>query len=127
MWPEHIRFLCDENIQSALASHIKASDLVVTTVMEQGLHGLSDIDILQYAHRNNYFIITHDSDFGKLVFTKDYPFHGIIYLRPGHFDPAIAIQSWESIIASGIEIQAPCIIVAENTGDNQVKIRYRQF
>ncbi len=60
--------------------------------------GYSDKFLLKEAYKEQRVILTHDSDFGKIIFTQSLPFVGIIYLRPGHFSADIIIQSIRTIL-----------------------------
>ena len=119
-------FFTDENIQKEVLDFLRQSGLDVKDVKEENLIGMDDQYLLELAKKEGRIFITHDSDFGRLVFINSISFVGIIYLRPGHFNPSFTIDSWKAIIKSDIEIQTPFIMVAENTGE-KVKIRYRQL
>ena len=43
-----------------------------------------------------------------------------------NFDPTFTINSWKALLASNIEIKAPFVLVAENSGET-IKIRCRQL
>ena len=92
---------------------------------ENGWFGMKDIDLMPLAYQEQRVIVTHDSDFGTIIFTRDEPFIGVVYLRPGHFDATPHIQSLNAVLASNLDLQSPFILIAENTG-SAVKIRLRQ-
>lgn len=71
-------------------------------------------------------IITHDSDFGTLVFREKVEFTGIIYLRPGHFLTSFTQRTIDVILKADLKLKIPFILVAENKG-NSVKMRVRLF
>ena len=93
-------------------------------VKENGWFGRKDIDLMPIAYQEQRVIVTHDSDFGTIIFTKSEPFIGILYLRPGHFDAKPHIQSLNAILDSDLVLKLPFILIAENTGE-AVKIRLR--
>ena len=119
-------FFTDENIQNEVTEFLRNSGLDVKDVKEESLIGMGDKFLLELAEKEGRVFITHDSDFGRLVFIDSISFVGIIYLRPGHFDPEVTINSWKAIVNSELEIKVPFILVAQNTGES-IKIRYRQL
>lgn len=118
--------LSDENIQSEVVSYLRNEGFEVKYVNEEGLEGEPDQKLLEISKAENRVIITHDSDFGRLIFTQKIDFVGVIYLRPGHFDPYFTINTWKTLLKAGLSLKPPFIIVAENNGE-RVKIRYRQL
>ena len=74
------RFLVDESCgiklyQSLLENNYDVES--VTNVMPRAL----DIEILDYADKENRILITNDKDFGELVFRLKMPSFGVIFLR----------------------------------------------
>ncbi len=78
------------------------------------------------AFQEQRVIVTHNSDFGMIVFTRNEPFVGILHLTLGHFDALPHVQSLNAILESELSLQMPFILIAENTGTS-VKIRLRQL
>ncbi len=118
--------LSDENIQTDIVAYLRGEGFEVKSVIEEGLEGESDQKLLEIAKSENRVIITHDSDFGRLIFTQNMTFTGVIYLRPGHFDSNFSINTWKALLKADLDLKPPFIIVAENNGA-RVKIRYRQL
>jgi len=118
--------LTDENIQPEVILYLRSEGFDVKDVKELKIAGTSDLRLLELATAENRIILTHDSDFGKIVFTKDVTFVGIVYLRPGHFNADFTISSLNALFSHDFELDIPFIITAENTGET-VKIRKRIF
>lgn len=118
--------LTDENIDPVVVRFLREQGFNVSDIKENGWFGKKDVDIMPLAYQEHRVIVTHDSDFGTIVFTKREPFIGIVYLRPGHFDAEPHIQSLNAIISSNLIVVSPFILIAENTGQI-VKIRMRQL
>jgi predicted nuclease of predicted toxin-antitoxin system len=116
----------DENIDPVVVAYFRETGFDVVDVKEQGWFGKTDIDLMPVAFDEQRVIVTHDSDFGTIIFTKGEPFIGVLYLRPGHFDAVPHIQSISAILNSELALQPPFIMIAENTRIT-VKIRLRQF
>jgi predicted nuclease of predicted toxin-antitoxin system len=119
-------FLTDENLSPKFVEYLIEAGLDIKDVKVENLFGKSDTFLLDLANQEGRVVITHDSDFGHLVFKKEQTCIGIIYLRPGHFDPAFTIASWETLVNSKIEVEPPFILVAEHTGQ-ALKVRYRHL
>lgn len=118
--------LTDENILDDVVVFLRNAGFDVKDVKEENLRGSSDLALLQLAHGENRVVVTHDADFGKLVYTQAIDFTGILYLRPGHISAAFHISTLQTLLQTNPQIEAPFIVVAENTGST-VKIRIRKF
>ncbi len=118
--------LTDENIQVEIVNFLRKNKFDVVDIKELNFNGKSDDFIFQYANKEKRIIITHDSDFGRLLFSESFEFSGIIYLRPGHFNPEISIQSLKTLISQNISVKYPFIITVENNLQ-KVKIRIREL
>ena len=121
-----LHFFADENIAPEIIGFLKQNGFDVKSVIEENLAGKDDKLLINFATQQNRVIITHDSDFGKIVFTQQINFIGIIYLRPGHFNPAFTLTTLRTLLSRELEITLPFIIVAENLID-KIKIRLREF
>ena len=119
------KILTDENIQTSIVDLLRQLGFDVLDVKEQRWTGSSDQDLLDKAYIDKRVIFTHDSDFGKIVFTQNIPFIGIIYLRPGHFSSGVTEKTIKVILKKQLTFTPPFILVAENTGST-IKLRYRE-
>ena len=118
--------LTDENLQPDFVQYLIENGFDVKDVKRENLNGKSDIFLLKMAVEEGRVVITHDSDFGRLVFKNQQTCIGIIYLRPGHFNPNFTISSWKTLLDGNIDIEPPFILVAEHSGQS-LKIRYRHL
>lgn len=119
-------FLADENISLEIVDFLRKEGFVVFSILEEGLFGSSDLEILNRSFTKGQVVLTQDSDFGTLVFRDKIEFIGIIYLRPGHFSPEFHITTFKTVLSGDLDLTPPFILVAENTGET-VKIRMRSF
>lgn len=78
-----MKLLFDQNISFRLIKRILNIFPNAKQVRELGLEGASDIKIFDYAEKNNYAIVTFDSDFCDLNVLKGTPIK-IIWLRTGN-------------------------------------------
>lgn len=118
--------LADENIHPDLVQSLKEAGFDITSIAEMGKFGLPDEDVLKEATKAGRVVLTHDSDFGRMVFFGA-DFVGIIYLRPGHILPTFTLETINAIVKRDIDVTPPFILVAERGEKNKVKIRLRQF
>ena len=123
---EDLKFLTDENIDPELVEFLRSKGCDVIDIKELALDGSKDIDILSYAHGVNRIVITHDEDFGKIIYTQNVSFTGIIYIRPGHFFVEFYIAAFENLLAQNLEYDPPFILVVE-VKEGYFKIRLRKW
>lgn len=117
-------FLCDENIHPVVVDFLKTRVSSIQTVSELNLISQDDEKILEVAHSTRSIVLTHDSDFGKIVFLKKVPFTGIVYLRPGHIVPLFTIETLQALFEKEFELKAPFMLIAERKKED-VKVRIR--
>jgi predicted nuclease of predicted toxin-antitoxin system len=116
--------LADENIHPRVVESLRDQGKDVVTVVDAGLGGKADADVLSFAVAQGRVVLTHDSDFGALAVRAASQFPGIVYLRPAQCDPAVVLQSLNAIEAAVELVAAGFVIVAEHRGE-QVRIRHR--
>lgn len=119
-------FLADENIHPEFIAWLNKQGIITTSIGVLELNGNSDEAILKYAEEKNMVIITHDSDFGRIVFTNQLLKTGIIYLRPGHISFNYHFETFVTLQNSNLDFTFPFMIVAEKHPD-RIKIRLRRF
>ena len=116
--------LTDENIDVEAVRFLRQQGFDVRDVCDEGLQGSTDIELLRRAVAENRVVVTHDSDFGTLAIHAGEPLVGVLFLRPGHIDPAFTIETIKTVIEHGLDITPPFVLVARRSGLN-VTIRYR--
>ena len=93
-----MKLLLDENLSRRVIPFIKATYPDSSQVALLGLDRESDASIWEYAKRNDYVIVTRDSDFYELSVLRGQP-PKIIWLRTGN-------QSKVAVIASLLDKHA---------------------
>ena len=121
-----LKLVTDENIQPEVVAFLRKKNFDVFDIKELNYIGKSDDFIFKFANKEKRVIVTHDSDFGRLLFSKTYQFSGIIYLRPGHFNPQVSIKSIEILISQNLNVNFPFIITVDNNLQ-KVKMRIREL
>lgn len=80
-----MRFLLDESADLRIVPYLEEQGHDVTGIVRDYPASLPDTDVLAIAHREKRTLITHDRDFGELVFVEHQPHAGVILLRLGPF------------------------------------------
>ncbi|NOY91621.1 MAG: hypothetical protein GXP55_10510 [Deltaproteobacteria bacterium] len=70
MNPLEFPLLADENIHPEVVRALAALGKNVVSVLDEGLGGHSDRDVLAKAIETGRVVLTHDSDFGALAATR---------------------------------------------------------
>ena len=123
---QSLKFLADENIDPELVAFLRSKEIDVIDIKELSLEGSKDADILTFAHGLNRVILTHDDDFGKIIYTQKVSFTGIAYIRPGHFFVEFYIAAFEHLLLQNLDYIYPFILVVE-IKDGYFKIRLRNW
>jgi predicted nuclease of predicted toxin-antitoxin system len=124
MKPLDFPLLADENIHPGVVLALAAQGKDVRSVSTEGLMGKPDAELLRYAHTGGRVILTHDSDFGTIVYRSRQPFTGIIYVRPGHISAAFVLETIAALAASPVDVTTQFLVVAERKSES-VRVKYR--
>lgn len=116
--------LADENVDREVIATLRERGKDVRSVIEEGLGGHDDVEILRRAFETGRVVLTHDSDFGTLAIRRGEPFVGILFLRPGNIRPEITLEMLAAVESLEAAIELPAIVVAERRGE-VVRIRLR--
>jgi predicted nuclease of predicted toxin-antitoxin system len=123
--PLEYPLLADENIHPLVVAALRKQGKRVESVVELGIAGKSDVDLLRVAHGRGAVIVTHDSDFARLAIRASEQFTGIVYLRPCHIDPAFVLDILGVIESTSVDVETPFIVIAVRRGD-RIKVRLRR-
>jgi predicted nuclease of predicted toxin-antitoxin system len=85
-----VRFLLDQSADARLRQYLSERGHDVTRVARDYRAGLPDPEVLAFAYREGRVLITHDRDFGHLVFVELQPHAGVILFRLG---PAVPLTT----------------------------------
>jgi len=78
-----MKLLFDQNISYRIVDKVDHLYKDCKQVSQVGLKNTEDLDIWHFAHKENYTIVTFDSDFYDLSLLRGYP-PKIIWLRTGN-------------------------------------------
>lgn len=117
-----LRFLADMNLSPLTVNVLSSAGWDIVRVSSVLAANSSDTEILAFARRHNYVIITQDLDFSTLLALGGLVHPSVITLRLRDTAPEIVTARLKSIIA---EISQPlsngCAVVVD---DRTVRIRY---
>ena len=122
---ETICLLADENIQESLIKWLKEERFNISGIRSENLYGLDDEVIIEKAFLEKRVIITQDSDFGKIIFTKNVKFYSIIFLRPGHQLADFHIPTLKVILNRYSDKIKEVSIIIRVRKEDDIKIRFR--
>lgn len=119
--------LADENIHPGVVAFLRATGIDVASVADDpSLAGSPDDFILQKAYEQQRVVLTHDADFGALAVAGFRPTIGIVFLRPGHIDPAFTIETLRYVLSRNIDLKPPFVLVAVRE-EGSIRVRVRQL
>jgi predicted nuclease of predicted toxin-antitoxin system len=121
-----LALLADENIHPDVVQWLRSKGCNTQTVCDAGMAGQSDDQILATAAANLQVVLTHDRDFGRLAIAAGRSVYGIVYLRPGHINPAFTVGTVEAIARDGPDLQPPFLLVARRV-ETMVTMRLRRL
>jgi len=111
-----VRILADANVESALVTWLRGSGNDVLWALELP-PGVPDSELLRIAKEEDRILLTHDHDFGELVFRRGMNAAGVILMRfhpPGQHERLRLLQYWWNDI--GELMHNPCFIVVRSDG-----------
>jgi len=106
-----MRFLVDESTGPAVARWLRGQNHEVFSVYEEA-RGLSDDDIIQKAHSENWILVTNDKDFGEKVYRERRPHKGVILLRLDDERAAVKIETMRRLLENHAGRLADTFVVA---------------
>ena len=92
-----MKLLLDENVHSDLVRILEEHGHDVTT----GALTVTDDVILTLAVQENRILITHDRDFGELIFRFGHEHRGVLYLRLADTQPDYIGRRIQDALAAG--------------------------
>ena len=75
------KFLIDENLSPLLAEYMKTLNYNAVSVREVELKGSSDMDLINWAQKEDATLVTCDLDFGEFFYWQSLGKFGVIILR----------------------------------------------
>ncbi|RKZ73014.1 MAG: hypothetical protein DRR19_31425 [Candidatus Parabeggiatoa sp. nov. 1] len=117
---QNLRFLTDENISPKVTFFLRQQGIDVLDAKEEMWQGKADKYLMEQSYLDNRFILTHDSDFGKLAIYEGQKYHGIVYLRLRNVKFHNVIKVLEKLLPIEFDSLSRTLIVVE---DARIRIR----
>ena len=96
-----MRFLADENVDSAIVERLRQEGHAVTSVIEMATSP-RDNQVIRLANDNAALLLTADKDFGELVFRQGQVAHGVVLMRLSGLSP----QNKAEVVATAVREHA---------------------
>lgn len=97
-----LRFLLDENVSKASAVRLRMQGHDVIRIGSD-MKIADDEDILAFSKEQQRILVTHDQDFGDLIFEQGQPIgEGVVLFRYESSDPEDVAKRLARIIRSGV-------------------------
>ena len=94
-----LRFLVNANFGTIMIEALRQWGFVAISASETLGLACPDFAILEYAEKNDYIVVTKDSDFGELIFHQNKPHAGVLYIREE--DEPTAIKLVQEYLRAG--------------------------
>ena len=110
-----MRFLLNMNVPRGLGTRLTAQGHECRHVGDMGMARASDVAIVQEARRNREVIVTHDLDYGRILFFDAEPRCSVVIFRVRNTHPD---NLFSRLMSNWIEIEKPlaegAIVVLED-------------
>jgi len=116
-----MKFLADMGISPKTVAFLSNLEYDATHLHEQGLHRLSDPDILEKARNEERILLTHDLGFGELVAASGARLPSVISFRLRKMHPERVNRYLHEIITQHREALEQGVIISVTEG--QVRVR----
>lgn len=115
-----MKFLANENIP--LASVKLLQEIYDASSVSQEKRGISDIEVLTWAHDEHRIILTFDRDYGELIYKHKLPIPGgVVYFRFDPQSPSEPFHILQSVIDSKLKLENKYSVIERD------KIRQRSL
>lgn len=74
------KIVADENIELKIIQNLRENHFEPISIFETS-RGITDLEVIEIAEKNEALILTEDKDFGEWVFSHHKPTTGVILLR----------------------------------------------
>ena len=94
-------FLANENFPKPSVELLREAGFTTKYIAEE-FSGISEVEVIEHAVRDNLIILTYDKDYGEMIFryAKDNP-PSVVFFREKGQDPMFAGQILLSILING--------------------------
>ncbi len=110
-----MEFLANENFPGPSIGFLRKNGVNVKSIAEQN-PGISDEQVMKLGIDEGRIILTHDSDYGELIFKFGYrPKAGVIYFRIYDFEPTDPGEILLELISQEISFADKLTVINEGS------------
>ena len=110
-----MKILADENIEREFIEALREAGFDVISIREDYI-GFADDEILQIAVNEKAIVLTHDTDFGELIFRFSLKSQGVILLRVHKLNLTEKIgKTIKAICEHETELENAFTVISENS------------
>lgn len=110
-----LKLLVNENFPAPSVARLRDSGYDVLAIAERK-PGLADTDVLALARQQNRWLVTFDTDYGELLFSRHLPPPpAVLLLRERHYSPAEPAQWVETLLRSPAELAGSFCVITRNS------------
>lgn len=118
-----MKFLADENVDSAIVARLRKEGHTVLYVIEMS-PSISDDEVVNHVNKEEALLLTADKDFGELVFRQGRIVQGVVLLRLAGLSPAHKADMVASAIGRrGDELSRNFTVITQEA----IRIRHHHF
>ncbi len=99
-----------------MVAALRDQGLDVVTVVDAGLQGAEDSEVVALSVETKRAVLTLDSDFGTLAIRLGAPYFGIVYVRPGHKAPSFTLETLRAVATSASDVTRLCCMARPEAG-----------
>ena len=108
-----ILLLADENFPLASVKYLRNKGYDIKSISGE-LASIKDESVIQIAIEEDRVIITHDRDFGELVYKLGYKPKGVIYFRWREFRPEEPGRYLSELFDNQVQFEGFFTVISEN-------------
>jgi len=108
-----MKFLANENLPLPSVAFLRNNKIDINSIAEQ-IPGITDEEVMKIAIDEQRTIVTHDSDYGELIYKLGYkPKAGVIYFRIYHFEPDEPGKILLDLIKRNLKFENSLTVISE--------------
>ncbi|MBI2593106.1 DUF5615 family PIN-like protein [Candidatus Daviesbacteria bacterium] len=118
-----MKFLVDENLGTGVVRFLKSLNHSAEHIIGK-FSGLPDTDVLNFAFKKSFIVLTTDKDFGEMVFKNKQSHCGILLFRLKDQTTENTVLALEYVLSKyGLGCEEKFIVITEKDGHFKTRDR----
>lgn len=110
-----MKFLANENFPLPSVELLRNNNIDIFSIIESN-PGITDEEVMEIAITKHRTIVTHDSDYGELIYKAGYrPKAGVVYFRIYNFEPVDPGKILLDLINRNFEFSNSLTVISEGS------------